>query len=239
MQVVGKFLVKIGAIPTSIEQVKALIMTMSFTPVAVLLVTLAGRRWSQLVGGWLAALPLTSGPLVLAVGLLDGSGAARELSDGILTGIPMIVVFCTGYRALAGRHDWPVCLAVAAAATALTAGLLGLMALPAWASAGLVGVAVAATILRRQPDQDHGTEASAWELPIRVTVTTGLVLGLSIVSNLAGPRLAGVLAAFPALACVLAAMTHRSGGSAAAIELVRGLVVGLGPTTLLFLVLAG
>jgi hypothetical protein len=67
------------------------------------------------------------------------------------------------------------------------------------------------------------------ELPIRMTVTTGLVLGLSIVSNLLlDPRLAGVLAAFPARPCVLAAMAHRSGGPAAAIELVRGLVVRAG-----------
>jgi hypothetical protein len=161
------------------------------------------------------------------------------LSEGVLAGIPMIVVFGTAYRVLAARHDWPVCLLVAATATTLTAGLLGLMALPAWASAGLVGLAVVITIVRRPPVRDYGIERSAWELPIRMMISTGLVLGLSIVSNLVDPRLAGVLAAFPALACVLAAMAHRSGGPGAAIELMRGLVVGLVPTTLLFLVLAG
>lgn len=210
-------------------------MTLLLTPTAVLLVSLAGRRWGPIVGGRLAALPLTSGPLVLVVALVDGEGAVRTLSAGILAGIPTVVVFCLGYRVLAARHAWPVCLPVTVLATALAAGLIGFVTPPAWVSVGLVGVAVVITVLRRPSPHDYSTMRSPWELPLRMAITTGLVLGLSMVSRAMDPRLAGVFAAFPALACVLAAMAHRSGGAGAAIDLMRGLLVGLVPTTLLFL----
>jgi hypothetical protein len=205
------------------------------TPTSVLLVSLAGRRWGPVVGGKLTALPLTSGPLVLIVAVTHGAEAARMLAAGVLAGMPAVVVFCAGYLCLAARYEWRVCVPVAFAATAICAGLLGLLPVPAPASAVMVGVS--AVLARRLPASDHRSTTPVWELPIRMVVTTGLVQGLSVLAAVVGPRLAGVLATFPALACVLAAMAHRRSGSGAAIELMRGVLVGLLPTTLLFLVL--
>lgn len=207
------------------------------TPMSVLLVSLAGRRWGPVVGGRLTALPLTSGPLVLIVGATHGPTAADTLANGVLAGMPTVVVFCASYLHLATRHSWRVCLPASFAATALGAGVLSLAHLPSAISAAFVGVS--ALLARRLPRSDHRSSAPVWELPVRIILTTGLVQGLSVLTTVCGPRLAGVLATFPALACVLAAMAHRGSGRGAARELLRGVLTGLLPTAALFLALAG
>jgi hypothetical protein len=219
--------------------VEVLIPTMLLTPTLVLIVTLAGRRWGPVVGGRLAALPLTTGPLVLIAAFAGEAGVARTMAQGVLAGLPTVVVFCAGYRFLAARHSWPVSLLIAGGATVVSAGVLGLLSPPAWISAALVGLAAGGAILaRRVPSAQPRIAVPAWELPLRMALSTGLVLTLSVLSRIADPRLAGVLATFPALACVLAPMAHRRGGAGAAIELVHGLLAGLPPTVLFFLALS-
>jgi hypothetical protein len=155
----------------------------------------------------------------------------------MVTGLPAVAVFCTGYRILAARRPWPVCLLIAGAATIVTAGLLGVISVPAWTSAVVVGVVAVIAARRQAPASKCLTAAPAWELRLRMTVSTALVLGISMLSHVADPRLAGVLATFPALAVVLAAMAHRRDGAGAAIELVHGILAGLPPTLLFFLVM--
>lgn len=205
------------------------------TPMSVLLVSLAGRRWGPALSGRLTALPLTSGPLVLIVAGTQGTAAGHLLASGVLAGMPTVVVFCVLYLHLARRWPWPVCLPVAFGGTAACAGALSLLpALPA-ASAVLVGVS--ALLAKRLPVGDHRSTTPAWELPVRMILTTVLVQGLAALAPFIGPRLAGVLATFPALAVVLAAMAHRRSGAGAAIELLRGVLTGLLPTAVFFLVL--
>ena len=214
---------------------RILIATILLTPVLVLLVSLAGRRWGPIVGGRLAALPLTSGPILLIAALGGGAGAARSVAEGSLAGLPAVVVFCAGYRISAARCPWPVCLLIAGAATVVTAGLLGVLAMPGWASVVLVGAVTVMAARRPAPASERRTALPAWELPLRMTVSTALVLGISMLSRVADPHLAGVLATFPALSFVLAAMAHRREGAGAAIELVHGMLAGLLPTVLFFL----
>ena len=208
---------------------------MLLTPALVLLVSLASRRWGPIIGGRLAALPLTSGPILLIAALAGGPGAARSVAEGSLAGLPAIVVFCAGYRISAARCPWPVCLLIAGAATVVTAGLLGVLPIPVWTSVVLVGAVAVMAARQPVPATERRTALPAWELPLRMTVGTALVLGISMLSRVADPHLAGVLATFPALSFVLAAMAHRREGAGAAIELVHGMLAGLLPTVLFFL----
>lgn len=206
------------------------------TPLSVLLVSLAGRRWGPVVGGRLTALPLTSGPLVLIVAMTHGPASARMLAAGVLAGMPTVVVFCVMYPYLARRHSWRVCLPVALAVTAIGAGVFSFLLVPLAVPAVLVGVS--ALCAKRLPAHDERSfETLGWELPIRMVLTTVVVQGLSALTPLVGPHLAGVLATFPAVAVVLAAVTHRGSGAGAAIELLRGVLAGLLPTVFFFLAL--
>ena len=116
------------------------------------------------------------------------------MAEGSLTGLPTVVVFCAGYRILAARCPWPVCVLIAGAATVVTAGLLGVLPMPGWTSAVLVGAVTVMAARRPAPVSERRTTAPAWELPLRMTVSTALVLGISVLSRVADPHLAGVLA---------------------------------------------
>ena len=65
------------------------------------------------------------------------------------------------------------------------------------------------------------------DLLLRMTVTAALILGLAAAADRVGPHLGGILAALPVLACVLAVFAHRWHGGAAAVQLLRGMLVGM------------
>src|SRR2546422_11343874 len=64
------------------------------TPLLIAAVTLAGRRWGPAVGGWLAGLPLTSGPVSVFLALEQGPGFAARAAVGTLAGLGGGGCFC-------------------------------------------------------------------------------------------------------------------------------------------------
>ena len=61
------------------------------TPLAITAIALAGRRWGPAVGGWIAGLPLTSGPVSLYLALEQGrtfaaTAAVNPLASGAAVG---------------------------------------------------------------------------------------------------------------------------------------------------------
>jgi hypothetical protein len=67
-------------------------------------------------------------------------------------------------------------------------------------------------------------------------VGTGIVLAITAAAGALGPSLSGLLAAFPVYVTVLALFAHHLQGPEAAINVVRGLQVGLFGTIVFFLV---
>jgi hypothetical protein len=66
-----------------------------------------------------------------------------------------------------------------------------------------------------------------WDLPARMAVATVLVLALTAAAPILGPFTSGVVSGFPLYASVLAVFAQRDSGPAAAVEVMRGLGVGL------------
>ena len=89
-------------------------------------------------------------------------------------------------------------------------------------------LAAALSLMPRRGDAS-GTLAvlPGWDIPARMVVATGLVLALTALAPHVGPRLSGLLATYPIFAAVLAAFGHRHRGPAAAIQVLRGLMIGL------------
>jgi hypothetical protein len=69
-------------------------------------------------------------------------------------------------------------------------------------------------------------------------ITTALVVGLTQVAPVLGAHLSGVLATFPLYAAILTVFAHR-GGPGPAIQVLRGLLVGLFSFAGFFVALAG
>src|SRR5262249_28984300 len=93
---------------------------------------------------------------------------------------------------------------------AIGAILLGLRLLPAWPLPDRLAVTL-----------------PAWEVPARIAVATVLVLGISAAAPIVGGERAGLIATFPVYASVLATFSHKLLGPAGAVEVLRGLLIGL------------
>ena len=63
------------------DRLTLLLAKVVLTPLFIAAVTLAGRRWGPAVGGWLAGLPLTSGPVSVFLALEQGPGFAARASS--------------------------------------------------------------------------------------------------------------------------------------------------------------
>jgi uncharacterized membrane protein (GlpM family) len=209
--------------------VETLALKLVLTPALIGVATLVGRRWGQAVGGWLVGLPLTSGPVVLFLALERGTGFAAKAAQGSLRGLVAEACFALAYAWVAQQRAWPLAFlagsvgfagagfamqSLAPAPVPLVAMVLAALTLILWLLPGFSGRAPAVPPQR-------------WDLPARMATATLLVLGLTTAAGWLGAQLAGLLATFPLFASVLTVFAHHAQGKAAAINVLRGLLLGL------------
>jgi hypothetical protein len=130
---------------------------------------------------------------------------------------------------------------VAAGAAAFVAAGLALhtlLGLPLWALVTIVVATVAgATLLVPRSGLRHGPlPHPSWDLPARMIVATCLVVGITAVAPVLGPSWSGMVATFPVYLAVMAAFTQRHAGSAAADDVLCGLLAGLYGTAAFYVV---
>ena len=123
-------------------------LKLGLAPALILIATLAGRRWGPAVGGWLAGLPLTSGPVSFILALEQGPEFAARAALGTLFGLVSLASFCLAYGAATRRAGWPACLVAALGAFAASTLVFRGAALPlglafAFVCAVLAGVGAA------------------------------------------------------------------------------------------------
>ena len=208
-----------------------LVAKLVLTPLRVAAVSLASRRWGPTVGGWLAGLPLTSGPVSVFLAVEQGAPFAARAAVGTLAGLAPFSVFCLTYAVMAGRRHWLPSIVASLAAYAAAVALLGRTH---WLGAALgPTLAVAALSLwgasRLLPEPARVARAVTpprWDLPLRMLVATGLVVALTVAAELLGARWSGMLSPFPTFPAVLAPFTHRHGDAAAAQTLLRAVLRG-------------
>jgi hypothetical protein len=80
-------------------------------------------------------------------------------------------------------------------------------------------------------------EADPWDLPLRGLSAAILVIGLTHFAQALGPRLSGFLTPFPVASTVLAVFAQRQGGGAAAVAVLKGLLLALNAFAVFCLVL--
>ncbi|HWD56749.1 MAG TPA: hypothetical protein VG308_00605 [Stellaceae bacterium] len=216
-------------------------LKLTVTPLLILAASLAIRRWGEIVGGWFVGLPLTSAPVCFFLALDQGVGFAAAACLGSLAGAASEAAFGLAYSLAARRRGWPPALGVASLAFA-AGGFVFTEAAVSLRVAVPMAVAALAAALSLMPRLGAALatlpRAPVWEIPARMVVATGLVLGLTALAPYVGPRLSGLLATYPVFAAVLAAFSHRGRGAAAAVQVLRGLLIGLFAFTGFFAVLA-
>ena len=212
------------------------------TPLLIGGASLAGRRWGHQVGGWLVALPLTSGPVAFFLATDHGTDFAGQAAIGMLAGTISQLAFALAYRALAHRGKLASFAVGCAAFAAATVGLAHLdwPALPTFALV-LVALAVGFAGTRRSGRSPGSTEAAnppGWDIPLRMAVATAVMMAIIALAPIIGPHLAGLLSPFPVFGVTLAVFTHHTHGPNAAMAVFDGLVMGLAAPAVFFLTLA-
>src|SRR3954454_8771585 len=204
-------------------------MKLTLAPGLVAATTLAARRWGALVGGVIGGFPAVVGPILIAIDVEHGDTFAARAAGGALAGQPSLTAFVLTYGWLARRFSWPLTLLLSWLAFALvTAALEGVdpspeVALPLVLACFTAGYfALPRTHGRPPPDP-----APRWDLAMRVLATAAFVVVLTALAGALGPRLSGLLAAFPVLASVLAVFMHAQEGADAVADFLRGLLSGL------------
>ncbi|HLX19407.1 MAG TPA: hypothetical protein VKR23_04580 [Gaiellaceae bacterium] len=184
--------------------------------------TLAGRRWGNAVSGWLIGLPLTSGPLVLVLALEHGRPFASRTAAGSLSGAVAEAAFCVGWAF--GRRAPLLVASLGFAAAAAAVHALPLVVLVVLVPVSLVA---ALALLPPFPPPADPVPTPRWDLAARAVVAVLVIVSLSAAATTIGARLTGLLAVYPAYSAILASFALRLEGRAAAVGLLRGLLVGL------------
>lgn len=205
------------------------------TPTLIAAATLVGRRFGPSISGWLVGLPFTSGPVSFFLALEQGTGFAAAAAAGSIAGVTASAVFAVAYAAMAQRFGWPASLAVASATFA--AAVVVLQAIPlgtdlplpllALYAVGVIAAIVGIRVITSPGALTDAPEPPRWDLPLRMTVATAVVILITSAAPILGPQLSGLLTTYPLYAGVLAVFAHAQRGGAAAAEVVRGLCYGI------------
>jgi hypothetical protein len=211
------------------------------TPLLIGGATMAGRRWGEHMGGWLVALPLTSGPIAYFLATEHGTTFAAVAATAMMAGTSSQVAFAMAYRSLARRGRGPA-LAAGLFSFAASTIALSYVRWTAVATFGLVVATLAAGFLVTRGGLRHTPVGQStppkWDVPIRMLTATAVAFGITAAAPVIGPHLAGLLSPLPVFGIVLAVFSHTTHGPQAAVSVLDGLVLGLLAPAVFFLVLA-
>ncbi|MEP6609888.1 MAG: hypothetical protein ABJA83_14595, partial [Burkholderiaceae bacterium] len=205
-----------------------LVLKLLLVPLFIWGVTLASRRWGPAVGGWLSAFPVVSAPILFFIALEHGATFTARAALGTLSAVLANIAFGVSYAWVATRFSW---------ALSLVAGFVGyflaVACLSFWTPSLYIAVPVVwATLLvapRLYPSLGPSTQHAykpANDVFWRMGAGVVLVLLVTHFSSALGAQLSGAFAMFPVMASVLVVFSHRHSGSAFAISLLRGMVLG-------------
>jgi hypothetical protein len=207
---------------------KILLLKLLLTPVFIGLVSGFARRFGPRAGGWLAGLPLTSGPISVFVALEQGTDFAARAAPATILGIFPVAAFCLVWSRSAGR-GLAVSYALAIGAYLVIVPLVARVRPEPWLALGLTLTALLVALLAspRPAPLAASVPSPRWDVPIRMVVATGLVLLITGLAHVLGPQWTGLLSPFPVFASVLAGFHHRHEGPDAATAVLRGILTGV------------
>jgi hypothetical protein len=199
-------------------------------PALIASITLAGTRFGPRVAGALTGFPVVAGPIVLFIALEQGTAFAERSAAATLAGLGSLAAFCVAYAVTASRLSWWGSTLVGWLAFLVATLVLDRLApaLPASIAIALIAPLVVIWLAPR-PEVGRGANAGvgASEIALRMLAGMTLMLMLTGIAHLLGPRLSGLLTVFPIATTILAAFSHRRDGAAFAVQMLRGLAGGL------------
>jgi len=205
-----------------------LVLKLLLVPSLIWGLTLASRRWGPTVAGWLSAFPMLSAPILFFIALQHGAAFTAGAALGTLSAVLANAAFGLSYAWGATRFSWALSLLLAfvgyflaVACLSLWAPSLYLLVPMVWAALLVAPRLYPSLVPSVQPSSKPVNDVF-WRMGAGVS----LVLLVTHFSSALGPQLTGSFAMFPVMASVLVVFSHRHSGSAFAVHLLRGMVLG-------------
>jgi hypothetical protein len=206
-----------------------LILEVVLGPIMVAGATVAARRFGEQRGGLLTGFPAIVGPVLLIDAQQHGARFAAQSATATLGGLVALCGFTVAYGRAAGVAGWRVSLITAWIAAATLAAVLTTLRVSLIAALLLTATSLGLALWALPPERlavPAGTGAPRGDLAWRMSLTAVLILALVGAAGALGPTVGGALAALPALASVLAVVTHVQRGCGQVRDLLRGILRG-------------
>ncbi len=206
-----------------------LLLKLSLTPLLMAAVSVASRRWGGAVGGLLAGLPLTSGPVSIYLTIEQGRAFAAGAALGAIGGLGAVFFSYLVYVEASRRLSVAATGACALLSFFAASGVLRFLDPSLGLLLALNGVLLVLVLLRGSDVSDARPRAvpTAWDLPARVLISTAMVLVITLSARLIGPRFSGLLSAVPMIGWPLIVFAHMQQGRAEALAALLGIARGL------------
>ena len=118
--------------------------------------SLVARRFGARIGGFVGALPVVAGPILLVYALSHGRAFGADAAAGTLLGLVSLTAFVAVYGHLAGRTTWSISLLAGWTAFLVVTALMSMLSVPAPGALVLAWAAIAGALVilpRAVPDR--------------------------------------------------------------------------------------
>ncbi|WP_028694040.1 hypothetical protein [Pseudomonas cremoricolorata] len=199
------------------------------TPLLMLAISLAGRRWGPQLGGLLSGLPLTSAVVTLFVSLEQGAQFAWQAVPGALAGLAAIQATYLFYFLFTRKVSaWLGCCAALLfyGCVGWAISQFGGLLLPVLLTLAMLLANLLATRAELPGRNASFVPLPRWVIPMRMATATALLLLITTTAHWLGPVVSGMLAPIPVIAWPLAVFAHVQGGRHELATIVRGNAIG-------------
>ena len=223
------------------KYVQLLLIKLLLTPFLMLAVSWAARRWGPGIGGLLAGLPLTSGPISIYLCIEQGPRFAASAAANSLLSLAPVALFSVLYSRLAIRRQATACALVSFSAFVVSLYFLQKSALSFWPGwiTGFFAISIGLILTPSKVPAKFQIRYPYWDLPARVCSATGMVLIITLFASVLGSQWSGLLSPIPVLAWPLCVFVHHQQGSDGARAVLRGILEGAYGVLIFYTIVAG
>ena len=211
--------------------VLTLLIRMAVTAAFLLAATITAERAGPLVGGLVATLPISAGPVYIFLALDHGAHFIGVSALGSLVSNGINIVFALAYALLAQKRSLAISLSGAFAVWIGVNGLTGLVtwSLPAGVAFNVVVLGLALWLSSSLRHVRSPQVKARWQdLVMRAAMVALLVGTVVTLSYHIGPTASGNLAVFPIVLTSIILILHRRVGGPATAAVMANAVIGLG-----------
>lgn len=201
-------------------------------PLIIAGVTLAARKWGNVIGGVIAGMPWVGGAILFFIAVEQGEAFMTNALPGVLIGLIGWLGFCTMYI-IAGQRLGVRLSFISGISTYLLIGyslkdFTYSLTVNGWF---LVLILLAITSLYLFPKIKRATKKSPkplrFEIPLRMVMITAFVFIVTYFAEMLGPNWSGILTPFPVMTATLAIFTHYTQGMSQVRLALMGMYTGV------------